>query len=70
MDQVTEIERCPFLARLWSVEDIAEWSNYSRSTVAERVVCKPGFPKPIRLEGKGHPRWVPAEVMEWFAAQR
>lgn len=34
---------------------------------AERLACKPGFPKPAR---EGHPRWNVAEVHEWMRARR
>jgi predicted DNA-binding transcriptional regulator AlpA len=61
--------RVPSERRLYDVEAIAEYSGYSPSTVQQRHTCLPGFPVPIRIEG-GQPRWVAAEVWQWYEQQR
>jgi len=36
----------------------------------ERYSCLPGFPRAIRIGGKGHPRYKAADVIEWIEGQR
>lgn len=52
---------------LWSVEEIAGWMLLSASTVKQRVVCQPGFPKPLRPGGlaQSQSRWFAGEVIKW-----
>lgn len=59
------------LAReLWGYDELAKYSKLSRAYIANSIVVRPGFPKPIRLGPKAHPRWVSEEVMKWFEQQR
>ena len=55
--------------RLWSVQDIADYFGLSKASAYARIVCKPGFPKPIKLEGVSQ-RWKPAEVQAWADRKR
>lgn len=54
---------------LWSTNTIAERVGLSRRYVEEKVVARPDFPAPLR-PGGGRPRWVAAEVIEWFERWR
>jgi predicted DNA-binding transcriptional regulator AlpA len=56
--------------RLWGMGEIADYSGYSVSTVQQRIACLPSFPEAIRALDNAQPRWVAAEVMEWFESRR
>lgn len=66
----------PLSIRLWSTEAIATYLQRPTQVVRERVVCMPGFPRPIRLPavsgGKAiaHPRWKASEVIAWVESHR
>ena len=60
----------PFDAALWDHADIASYlRRESPKAVSERVVTLPGFPQAVRLptgkQGRGHPLWYAAEVIDW-----
>lgn len=57
----------PANMRWLSAESMAAMLDMSPRQFAERLACKPGFPKPAR---EGHPRWNVAEVHEWMRARR
>lgn len=48
-------------ARLWTTEDIARYFQLSRASVYSRILCRPDFPRPIKIDGVGK-RWKPDEV--------
>lgn len=55
--------------RLWSVADIAAYLNRSKVTIQQRVVCKPDFPKAVRIptaSGKVGPLWYKEEVLRYI----
>lgn len=55
--------------RLWDASDIMEYTKTGKTTVYERIICKPDFPQAIRIptgRGNGIARWYPEEVKEWF----
>ena len=57
--------------RLWSMTEIAEYSGYGRGYVEQDIITQPGFPKPVRATGpNAKPRWVCAEVIDWFKGRR
>lgn len=61
----------PLKVQLWSTEAIATYLQRPAQVIRERVVCLPGFPRPIRLpalsggKATAHPRWKAAEVIAW-----
>lgn len=55
--------------RLWSMDDIATYIGLSKGSVRQRIICKVGFPKSIKVTS-GHPRWNPAEVRDWVNKHR
>lgn len=63
------IEQVPMDYRLWTARQIAEYMRRTERVVSERVICLPGFPKPIRIPtesgSKGRPLWKAREVIEW-----
>lgn len=44
--------------------------GYEARIIRERIACRPDFPKPSRIGGKGNPRWNAAEIHEWMLQQR
>lgn len=60
--------------RLWNMQDVADYIGMSKDHLQRRVICRDDFPRSIRLPtptgGKGHPRWVPAEVRKWMESHR
>lgn len=52
----------PANMRWLSAESMAAMLDMSPRQFAERLACKPGFPRPAR---EGHPRWH-----EWMRARR
>lgn len=50
----------------WVVGKVAaELLSYDYTTFVERIAPRPDFPTPMRIDGKGHPRWLRSEVMAW-----
>jgi len=59
----------PFKDRWLDASGVGALLGYSGRHVAERIACKPDFPRPVRLDG-GHPRWKAAEVLAWAETKR
>lgn len=56
---------------LWDYEHIGAYAKMAPTYVQNRIAVQPDFPPPIRATGpRSHPRWVAAEVMDWFKRQR
>jgi hypothetical protein len=56
---------------LWlDAEGVGRMIGYEARVVRERLAGMPGFPQPVRIEGKGDRRWNAREVHEWMLAQR
>lgn len=60
----------PVDQRWLDAEGIGAMMSFSARYVLENITCHPDFPRPFRLDGKGHPRWLGSEVMQWAKAQR
>jgi len=56
--------------KLWTVDDIADFLSLSSSSVRQRVVTKPNFPKPIYPVDSRTRRWLPPEVKDWVLTER
>mgnify|MGYP001163372574 CR=1 FL=1 len=56
--------------QLWSARTIAERMDYEENYVVNSLVFKPGFPSPVKIEGKGHPRWFADEVIAWWRSHQ
>jgi predicted DNA-binding transcriptional regulator AlpA len=44
--------------------------SYDPRVVRERLSLLDDFPRPLRIDGVGFPRWLYSEVMEWAKKQR
>lgn len=55
--------------KLWTIDDLVDYFQTSRSTVSRKIVSRPDFPVAIRIDG-GVPRWKPNEVENWAERQR
>ena len=59
------------IAHRWLDADAAgAMLGYKPRQFRERIACRPDFPKPMRLDGTGHPRWLASELIEWARKQR
>lgn len=50
--------------------EVAAILGYKERVVREKLAKRPGFPVPMRAEGKGHPRWRRDEIERWAEQQR
>lgn len=53
---------------LWDASHIAAYLKRSHSTVRDKILPLPSFPKPIRIQtanGTGHPLYKAREVVRW-----
>ena len=58
----------PVEVDLWDTEHIAAYLKYSYSTVRDKILPMPSFPKPICIRtanGSGLPRYKAREVIKW-----
>lgn len=58
----------PIEVDLWDASHIAAYLKRSHSTVRDRILPLPSFPKPIRIQtsnGTGHPLYKAREVVRW-----
>ncbi|MEX1197836.1 MAG: hypothetical protein WEB57_08265 [Pseudohongiellaceae bacterium] len=53
---------------LWDAQDIADYLKLAKSTVKSHIVCKPDFPKAIKINSVR--RWEPEEVIAWARKHR
>lgn len=81
MNDITEVEKLvealaaalsrasapvmPVSFDLWDTKYIAAYLKRSVTTVRDRVVVRPDFPKPIRLERGGNALYKAREVVAW-----
>lgn len=55
----------PLSVDLWDTKYIAAYLKRSVTTVRDRVVIRPDFPRPIRLERVGNALYKAREVVAW-----
>lgn len=55
--------------RLWGITQVADYFDMKRTTVSEKIIAAPDFPKPVSVENT-HPRWIPDEVKKFAARHR
>jgi hypothetical protein len=58
----------PIEVDLWDTEHIAAYLKYSYSTVRDKILPLPSFPRPISIRtvnGAGLPRYKAREVIQW-----
>lgn len=68
--EATRLASLPLEARWVDCVGIAAMLSYKPRYVMENIAFRPGFPKPMRVEGGGHPRWLASEIQQWAMAQR
>ena len=56
---------------LWTTKEIAAYFNVGVTTMNEKIICRPDFPKAIKItdDARGK-RWQPDEVIAWAKQQR
>lgn len=58
----------PIEVDLWDASHIAAYLKRSHSTVRDKILPLPSFPRPIRIQtanGTGHPLYKAREVIQW-----
>jgi len=58
----------PIEIDLWDTEHIARYLKRSYSTVRDKILCLPSFPRPIRINPnheRSHPLYKAREVIQW-----
>ena len=67
------LSRARIPSDFWDYDDIA-YHLRARKSTAMKWATLPDFPKPIRPPadgyGKGHPRFLPAEVRKWAMSHK
>lgn len=75
-DQISELiaatkaAAIPLPMRWLDAEEVGALLGYSGRQVMERIACRPDFPKALRVDGRGHPRWLASEVSKWAERER
>lgn len=67
LQKLTE-QKIPLEVDLWDTEHIAAYLKRSYSTVRDKIIVRPDFPKPIRInptKERSHPLYKAREVIEW-----
>jgi phage pi2 protein 07 len=68
-DILDELKSSNKNSRLWDIQDIADYFKLSKNSASNRLLCKPAFPKAIKIEGVGK-RWKPSEVKAYAERNR
>lgn len=68
--EATKASSVPVNLRWLDADQVGAMLGFSSRQVSERIACRPEFPKPLRLNGNGHPRWLASEVAEWAQRER
>lgn len=58
----------PVEVDLWDTEHIARYLKYSYTTVRDKIIVRPDFPRPILINRGGtraHPLYKAREVIQW-----
>lgn len=66
----TKAASVPLPARWLDAEGVGALLSFSPRYVLERIASRADFPKPLRIDGAGHPRWPATEVIEWAERHR
>ena len=72
LQKLTE-KKIPLEVDLWDTEHIAAYLKRSYSTVRDKIIVRPDFPKPIRInqnKERSHPLYKAREVIEWAESQQ
>lgn len=57
----------------WDADECAAYHRVSNKTFIQSYASNPGYPRPIRVStttGRGHPRWLAQEVIDWTLNNR
>lgn len=61
----TKAASIPFEEQWLDAEDVGAYLKFKPRYVSEKLACRPDFPKPMRIDGTGHPRWRAADIAQW-----
>lgn len=60
----------PADSRWLDAEGVGAMLGFAPRYVLESLSRRSDFPKPLRVDGTGHPRWLASEVSAWAEANR
>ena len=67
LQKLTE-QMIPVTVDLWDTEHVARYLKYSYTTVRDKIIVRPDFPRPININRGGtrsHPLFKAREVIAW-----
>jgi predicted DNA-binding transcriptional regulator AlpA len=67
---ISAVQSSAVTDRWLSASDACILLGYNEQVFRERICIIPGFPKALRLNGVGHPRWLRSEILDWAAEHR
>lgn len=68
LDQLIAVSReaaIPLESRWLDAEGVAAMLSFKPRYVLEKLACRTDFPKPLRIDGSGHPRWRATDIQRW-----
>lgn len=63
----------PLDKRPWTAEQCADYLNMEVGSFHNTISPLPAFPRAIRVQtgkGRGQPRWIAQEVIDWWLSHR
>lgn len=55
----------PFEKVIFSAEESANYLKCSKGYLINKLQHKVGFPRPVRFEQKGSPKWLAGDLLKW-----
>lgn len=62
---VAKAAAIPFEEQWMDADGIAAMLKFKPRYVSEKLASREDFPKPMRIDGTGHPRWRAVEIAQW-----
>lgn len=66
----TKTAAIPLDSRWLDADGVGAMLGFAPRYVLEKLATRPDFPKPMRLDGSGHPRWLASEIHEFAKNQQ
>lgn len=61
----TKAAAIPLESRWLDAEGVAALLSFKPRYVLEHLSCREDFPKPMRVDRTGHPRWRVTDIEDW-----
>lgn len=73
LDELIAAQRAasvPLDHRWLDADGVASVLGFKTRYVLETLSRRQDFPRPMRVDGSGHPRWLASEIHEWALKHR